>query len=106
MYILTSSGEMLKLNCLLLYTVQYIFTVYYILLLSSQVNFNYWLIALTVRLSCFPLPGDGSIYIRDDYLVIPAPKIDCAMAATGALILSGHAEHYIIGTLLQLQASL
>lgn len=53
-----------------------------------------------------PLPGDGSIYIRDDYLIIPAPEIDCAIAATGALILGGHAEHHIVRTLLQLQAGL
>lgn len=53
-----------------------------------------------------PLPGDGSIYIRDDYLIIPAPEIDCAIAATGALILGGHTEHHIVRTLLQLQAGL
>lgn len=51
----------------------------------------------------FEAPGDGPIYVRDDYLVIPAPKVDCAMAATGSLILSGHTEHHIVGSFLQLQ---
>lgn len=55
---------------------------------------------VTVTASAFPVPGDGSIYIGDDYFVIPVPKIDRAMAATGALILSGHAEHHIIRALL------
>lgn len=52
------------------------------------------------------LPGNGSIYVRDDYLVIPAPQIDCAMASTGALVLCRHTKHHIIWTLLQLQAGL
>lgn len=50
--------------------------------------------------SCTKLPGNGSINIGDDYFVIPAPQIDCAMASTGALILGGHTEHDLVGTFL------
>lgn len=52
------------------------------------------------------LPGDGSINVRDDYLVVPAPQIDCAVAAAGPLILGGDAEHHVVRTLLQLQSHL
>lgn len=52
------------------------------------------------------LPGDGSINVRDDYLVVPAPQVDGAVAAAGALILGGDAEHHVVGTLLQLQSHL
>lgn len=52
------------------------------------------------------LPGDGSINVRDDYLVVPAPQVDCAVAAAGTLILGGDAEHNVVRTLLQLQSHL
>lgn len=53
-----------------------------------------------------PLPCDGSIYVGDNNLVVPAPEIDGAIAAARALVLRGHAEHYFIRTFLQLQGSL
>lgn len=52
------------------------------------------------------LPRDGSVNVRDDDLVVPAPEIDCAVAAAGTLILGGDAEHNVIRTLLQLQTHL
>lgn len=55
---------------------------------------------------CARLPGDGSVYVRDDYLVVPAPEIDGAVAAAGSLILGGDAEHHVIRALLQLQTRL
>lgn len=52
------------------------------------------------------LPRDGSVNVGDDDLVVPAPEIDCAVAAAGTLILGGDAEHNVIRTLLQLQTHL
>lgn len=52
------------------------------------------------------LPRDGSVDVRDDDLVVPAPEIDCAVAAAGTLILGGDTEHNVIRTLLQLQTHL
>lgn len=51
-------------------------------------------------------PGDGSIYVRDDDLVIPVPEVDGSLTAAGSLILSGHAEHHVIGAVLQLKGQL
>lgn len=36
--------------------------------------------------------GDGAIDVRDYDLVVPAPQIDGALAATCSLVLSGYAE--------------
>lgn len=36
--------------------------------------------------------GDGTIDVRDYDLVVPAPQIDGALAATCPLVLSGYAE--------------
>jgi len=51
-------------------------------------------------------PGDGSIYVRDDDLVIPVPEVDGALTATGSLVLSGHAKHSIVRAILQLEGQL
>lgn len=51
-------------------------------------------------------PGDGSIYVRDDDLVIPVPEVDGSLTAAGSLILSGHAEHHVVGAVLQLEGQL
>lgn len=51
-------------------------------------------------------PGDGSVYVGDDDLVGPVPKVNRTMAATGSLVLSGDTENHIVWTLLQLQAGL
>lgn len=40
--------------------------------------------------------GDGAIDVRDYDLVIPAPQIDGALAATCPLVLSGYAEGDVI----------
>lgn len=54
----------------------------------------------------FCTPGDGSIYVWDDDLVVPVPEVDGALTATGSLVLGGHAEDDIIGTILQLEGHL
>lgn len=64
-------------------------------------KFWHWQKEFHVRLPC-----DGSVDVRDDDLVVPAPEIDCAMAAAGTLILGGDTEHNVIRTLLQLQTHL
>lgn len=51
-------------------------------------------------------PGDGSIYVRDDDLVVPVPEVDGALTPTGALVLGGHAEDDVVGTVLQLERHL
>lgn len=52
------------------------------------------------------IPGDCSIYVRDNYLVVPVPEVDGALTAAGSLVLSGHTEHHIIWTILQLERHL
>ena len=54
----------------------------------------------------YDIPGDGAIYVRDNDLVVPVPEVDGALTAAGSLVLSGHAEHSIVGTILQLQRQL
>ena len=51
-------------------------------------------------------PGDGSIYVRDDYLVVPIPEVNGALASTRSLVLSGYTKHGVIRTVLQLQRQL
>lgn len=51
-------------------------------------------------------PGNGSIYVGDNYLVIPVPEVDGALTATGSLVLSGDAEHDIVRPVLQLKRQL
>lgn len=53
-----------------------------------------------------PILGDGSIDVRDDDLVIPAPQVDGALAATRSLVLSGYAERDVIWSVSQFQAGL
>jgi hypothetical protein len=48
------------------------------------------------------LPGDGSINIRNDDFIIPVPQVDGAFTATGALVLCGHTENHVVGSILQL----
>lgn len=47
--------------------------------------------------------GDGAIDVGDDDAVVPVPQVDGGLAATGALVLSGHAEHNLVGPLPQVQ---
>lgn len=51
-------------------------------------------------------PGDGSIDVGDDYLVVPVPEVDGSLTATGSLVLSGHTEHNVVRTVLQLEGHL
>lgn len=51
-------------------------------------------------------PGNGSIYVGDNYLVIPVPEVDGALTATGSLVLSGDAKHDIVRPVLQLKRQL
>lgn len=51
-------------------------------------------------------PGDGSIYVRDNDLVIPVPQVDGSLTAARSLVLSGYTEHNLIRTVLQLQRHL
>lgn len=52
------------------------------------------------------IPGDSSIYVWDNYLVVPVPEVDGALTAAGSLVLSGHTEHHIVWTILQLEGHL
>lgn len=52
------------------------------------------------------IPGDGSVYVWDNDLVVPVPEIDGALTATGPLVLSGHTEHNIIWSVTQLERHL
>ena len=51
-------------------------------------------------------PGDGSVNVGDDHLIVPVPQVDGALAATRALILRGDAEYHVVGAVLQLEAFL
>ncbi|GAA6075681.1 uncharacterized, partial [Tachysurus ichikawai] len=44
-------------------------------------------------------PGDGAINIGDDDFVIPVPQVDGSFTATRALVLSGDAEHHVVGAI-------
>lgn len=61
---------------------------------------------MTVKATVLCTPGDGSIYVGDDDLVVPVPEVDGALAATGSLVLGGHTEDDVIGTILQLERHL
>lgn len=47
------------------------------------------------------LLGDGAVYVRYDDSVVPVPQVDGGLAATGALVLCGHTEHHLVGSLTQ-----
>lgn len=47
--------------------------------------------------------GDGPVYVGDDDAVVPLPQVDGGLAATGALVLCGHAEHHFVGSITQVQ---
>lgn len=46
---------------------------------------------------------DGSVNVWYDDTVVPVPQVDGSLAATGALVLSGHTEHHLVGSVSQLQ---
>lgn len=52
------------------------------------------------------LLGDGAVNVRDHHFIVPVPKVDGGFTATCALILCGHTEHHLIGTIPQVQTLL
>ena len=44
--------------------------------------------------------GDGAVDVGDDDFVVPVPQVDGALAAAGALVLRGDAEHDVVRALL------
>lgn len=44
---------------------------------------------------------DGAVYVRYDDSVVPVPQVDGGLAATGALVLRGDAEHHLVGSFTQ-----
>lgn len=58
---------------------------------------------LTVTVSVL---GDGAVDVGDDHLVLPAPQVDGALAATRPLVLGGDTEGDVVGSVSQLQFGL
>ena len=68
---------------------------------SSQLKKCCWQVPLRERCRARYLLCDGAVDVRDHHLVIKAPLVDVAFAPGGPLVSSGHAEHHLVSTLVQ-----
>lgn len=44
---------------------------------------------------------DGAVYVGYYDTIVPVPQVDGRLTATGALVLCGHTEHHLVGSVTQ-----